>query len=134
MNPLSLLTLEPPILLRVLFLMVVLITLFLLYGATAAGVPVTAFTALVAALSMLTAQFLVVFFLSFVPLVGGILGFIFGILAMIWVLRLYFNVTWRVAAQVWLLAVVAEIASGLILKFYLGTDLVDFIHRFFFIQ
>lgn len=135
MNPLALLSLEPAALFGALLLMLILVTLFLLFGLTAARVPeVTLMDSAVVAVSMLAAQFVVVVVLSIVPVVGGILGFIFGLVAMVWVIKRYFDLTWTMAGKAWGLTVVAEVTAGVILWFYLGIGLMDFIHTFFFIQ
>ena len=135
MNPLSLISLEPVAMAEAVLLMLVLVTLFLLFGVTAAGVhEINLADASVVAISMLAAQFVVVLALSPIPLVGGILGFIFGIVAMVWVIKAYLDLTWEMAAKVWGLAVVAEITTGMILWLYMGIGLTDFIHMFFFIR
>lgn len=135
MNPLALLSLELGVMFEALLLMLILVTLFLLFGATAARVPgVTLMNASIAAVSMVAAQFVAVVVLSIVPVVGGILGFIFGIVAMVWVIKMYFDLTWETASKVWGLAVVAEVTAGMILWLYLGIGLIDFVHSFFFVR
>lgn len=135
MNPLSLISLEPVAMAEAVLLMLVLVTLFLLFGVTAAGVhEINLVDASVVAISMLAAQFVVVLVLSPIPIVGGILGFIFGVVVMVWVIKAYLDLAWEMAAKVWGLAVVAEITTGMILWLYMGIGLADFIHRFFFIR
>jgi hypothetical protein len=137
MNPLALLALfnqSPALFVETLFLMVVLMFLFLLFGATAAGiVDVTMVNVLITAISVIAAQWVVVVVLSIIPFIGGILGFIFSIVVMVYVLKINFNTTWIRAAKVLVLAVVAEVAAGLILKLYLGVGILPFIHQFFFV-
>lgn len=116
-------------------LMIVLFSLFLLFGAIAAGIYEVTFTkVLLTATAVMTVQWIVVLVLSIIPVVGGILGFILGICAMIYILKIYLNTTWLQAWKVWGLALLAQIVTGLILKLYLGVDLIEFANKLFFVS
>jgi hypothetical protein len=71
---------------------------------------------------------------SAIPVVGGILGFMLGIWVMVYIIKIYFNTTWTIAIKVWVLAVLAEITVGVILKLYLGINVLSFIQQLLFVS
>lgn len=120
--------------LKVIILMIVLVALFLLFGAVAAGVSnVTFFQTVIAATATIGAQWIVAILFSFIPTIGGFLGFMFSIIAMLYVLKSFFNITWGSAIWVFILTVAAEVSAGLIIKLYLGIDIWAYARTFIFV-
>ncbi|MFQ5816165.1 MAG: hypothetical protein ACE5G7_06680 [Candidatus Hydrothermarchaeaceae archaeon] len=134
MDPAYILSLNPVVVAQVLILILLMVFLFLFFGALAAGVEDITWTKVfLASVVGVSAQWAVAVVLSIIPLVGGLLGFIFSILAMIFVLRFTFVVPWRRAAMIFALAAVAEITTGVVLVLYTGIDLLTFAQRLFFV-
>ncbi|NOZ77453.1 MAG: hypothetical protein GXO65_07350 [Euryarchaeota archaeon] len=139
MNPISLLHLGKlygtATVIETLVLMVILMSLFLLFGAMAAGIPeVTLGKALLSAVLMISVQWIIVVVFSFIPLIGGFLGFIISIIAMTYVLKVTFGVAWATAFLTFLFAILAEVATGMIVDLYLGIGLTNFAQRFVFVS
>lgn len=138
MNPFELILLfqeNARLFLITLFLTIFLFFLFLLFGATAAGIfDVTMTKVCITAVSVIAAHWVVVVVFSAIPVVGGILGFMLGIWVMVYIIKIYFNTTWTIAIKVWVLAVLAEITVGVILKLYLGINVLSFIQQLLFVS
>jgi hypothetical protein len=134
LDPAYIFSLNPVVVGQVLVLIIVMVFLFIFFGAIAAGIEDITWTKIfLAALVGVSAQWIVAVGLSIIPLVGGLLGFIFSILAMIYVLKYTFMVSWRKAATIFALAAVAEIATGAILELYTGIDFLTFVGKLFFV-
>jgi hypothetical protein len=139
MNPISLLHLGKAygtlVVLETLVLMIILVALFLMFGAMAAGITeVTVFKALLASVLMICVQWIIAVVFSFIPAIGGFLGFIFSILGMVYVLKIAFGVQWSTAFVTFLFAILAEIATGMIINLYLGIGVTNFAQQFLFVS
>ncbi len=135
MDPAYLFALNRMVVIQVLVLLLVMVFLFLFFGALAAGVENITWTQVfLASFVGISAQWVVATTLSIIPLVGGILGFIFSIIAMVYVLRITFVVPWMQAAKIFVLASVAEIATGIVLELYTDIDLLSFAQKMFFVS
>lgn len=134
MNPIVLMELGTVMVIKLLVLMVILITLFLWFGAIGAGVSnITFGKVAIAAVAMIATQWIIAIGFSIIPLIGGLLGFIFSIVGVIYIIKMFFTIPWIQAGAVWTLAMIAEITSGMILSVYIGIDLIEFIHHFIFV-
>jgi len=123
------------VVLETLMLMVLLVALFLLFGAMAAGIPeVTLSRALLSSVLVLCVQWIVSVVFSYIPVVGGILGFIFSLLGMIYVLKVTFGVGWSTAFVTFIFAILAEVATGTVVSLYLGIGLSNFARQFLFVS
>ncbi|MFQ5887766.1 MAG: hypothetical protein ACE5HY_03620 [Candidatus Hydrothermarchaeales archaeon] len=120
--------------LKVLLLMVVLVSLFLWFGALASGIPnITPTNIVTTAAAAIGAQWLVAIILSSIPYIGGLLGFIFSLLAMIYVFRYFFNITWQTALIVFFLTILAEVSAAMVIKLFLRVDIWAFARTFIFV-
>ncbi|MEE9612132.1 MAG: hypothetical protein V3W19_12825 [Desulfatiglandales bacterium] len=134
MDPAYIFSLNPVIVAQVLVLIVFLVFLFLFFGAIAAKVEdITLTKVLLATIVGVSAQWVAAVVFSLIPLIGGILGFIASILAMIYVLRYTFMVSWGQAAKIFALAVVAELTTGVVLEIYTSVSLLAFVQKLFFV-
>ncbi|MEE8167812.1 MAG: hypothetical protein V3T58_02930 [Candidatus Hydrothermarchaeales archaeon] len=133
-EPSYLLSLNPVVVVKVLIPMLIMVSLFLFFGALGAGIEeVTWEKVLFASIVAIGAQWITATILSIIPVIGGILGFIFSILVMIYILRISFLTTWGKAATAFALAAVAELTTGAILQLYLGINFLSFVQRLFFV-
>ena len=120
--------------LKVILLMIILVSLLLWFGALASGIPnITPLTIFITATSAIGAQWLVAILLSVIPYIGGILGFIFSILAMVYVFKRFLNITWSNALVVLLLTVIAEVSASMIIRLFLNIDVWAFARSFIFV-
>ncbi len=134
MNPTYILSLNRVVVAQVLILILIMVFLFLFFGAIAAKVEDITWTkVLLASIVGVSAQWIAAVVLSIIPLIGGLLGFIFSILAMVYVLRYTFMVSWGKAAKIFALAVMAEVTTGVVLEIYTDLSLLTFAQRLFFV-
>lgn len=120
--------------LETIVLMVIIVSLFLLFGAMAAGIPdVTFVKAGMAAVLMVAVQWIFAIGFSFIPFIGGFLGFIASILGMVYILKITFNTQWGTAFTTLAFAIVAELTTGVIIDLYLGIGLTNFANQFLFL-
>ncbi|MFQ5975021.1 MAG: hypothetical protein ACE5J5_01720 [Candidatus Hydrothermarchaeales archaeon] len=134
MDPATLFSLNILTGLKVLFLMIVLVSLFLWFGALASGIPnITPASIVTTAAAAIGAQWFVAIIFSSIPYIGGLLGFIFSILAMVYVFRHFFNITWRQALIVFFLTALAEVTAGMVIKLFLRVDIWAFARTFIFV-
>ncbi len=134
MDPTQLFNLNMVTGLEILLLMLVLVSLFLWFGALASGIQnITPLTIVTTATAAIGAQWLVAIIFSTIPQIGGILGFIFSILAMVYVFKYFFSVTWQTALIVLFLTILAEVSAGMIIKLFLNIDIWAFARTFIFV-
>lgn len=134
MDPTQLFNLNMVTSLEILLLMLVLVSLFLWFGALASGIQnITPLTIVTTATAAIGAQWLVAIIFSLIPQIGGILGFIFSILAMVYVFKYFFSITWHTAMIVLFLTILAEVSAGMIIKLFLNIDIWAFARTFIFI-
>ncbi len=135
MDPTQIIALNPVVVAEVLIFMIILVFLFLFFGALAAGVEeVTWGKVLYASVLIIGVQWIIAVALSLIPVVGGLLGFIFSIVSMVYLVRITFMVDWTQAFQVVVLTAVAELAAGIVLKIYFDIDVISFVQRLFFVS
>lgn len=134
MNPAYILSLNPVVVVEVLALMIIMVLLFLFFGALAASAEATWTKVFLAAVVGISAQWVIAVVLSVIPVVGGLLGFIFGIFAMIYILKYTFMTDWRQAAMIFALAALAEIVTGAVLELYTGIGFLTFAQKLFFVS
>ncbi len=134
MDPTQLFNLNMATGLEILLLMLVLVSLFLWFGALASGIQnITPLTIVTTAAAAIGAQWLVAIIFSSIPQIGGILGFIFSILAMVYVFKYFFSITWHTALIVLFLTILAEVSAGMIIKLFLNVDIWVFARTFIFV-
>ncbi|MEE8357808.1 MAG: hypothetical protein V3R82_00140 [Candidatus Hydrothermarchaeales archaeon] len=134
MDPTQLFNLNMVTGLEILLLMLVLVSLFLWFGALASGIQnITPLTIVTTATAAIGAQWIVAIIFSAIPQIGGILGFIFSILAMVYVFKYFFSITWHTAMIVLLLTILAEVSAGTIIKLFLNIDIWAFARTFIFV-
>ena len=120
--------------LKVIFLMIILVSLLLWFGTLASGIPnITPLTIFITATTAIGAQWIVAILLSTIPYIGGILGFIFSILAMVYVFKRFLNITWSNALVVLLLTAIAEVSASMIIRLFLNIDVWAFARSFIFV-
>ncbi len=134
MDPSQLLSLNVFTTFKVLLFMILLVSLFLWFGALASGLQnITPVNIIITASAAIGAQWLVAILLSTIPGLGGILGFIFSMIAMIYIFKRFLQITWEQALIVFLLTVVAEVSAGTVIKLFLKIDIWAFARTFIFI-
>ncbi len=134
MDPTQLLGLNVFTTFKVLLFMILLVSLFLWFGALASGLQnITPANIIITAGAAIGAQWIVAILLSTIPSLGGILGFIFSMTAMIYVFRRFLQLTWGQALVVFFLTVLAEVSAGMIIKLFLKIDIWAFARTFIFI-
>ncbi len=134
MDPSQLISLNVFTTFKVLLFMILLVSLFLWFGALASGLQnITPANIIITAGAAIGAQWLVAILLSTIPGIGGILGFIFSMIAMIYIFKRFLQITWGQALIVFLLTVVAEVSAGMVIKLFLKIDIWAFARTFIFI-
>ncbi len=135
MDPSQIISLNPQVVAEVLVSMIILVALFLFFGALAAGIEeVTWGKVLFASVLIILVQWIIAVVLSFIPVIGGLLGFILSILGAIYLMRVTFLVEWPQAFQAIVLAAVAELTVGIVLQIYTDIDVISFVQRLFFVS
>ncbi len=134
MDPSQLLGLNVFTTFKVLLFMIILVSLFLWFGALASGLQnITPANIIITAGAAIGAQWLVAILLSAIPGIGGILGFIFSMIAMIYVFKRFLQITWGQAFVVFFLTVLAEVSAGMVIKLFLKIDIWAFARTFIYV-
>lgn len=98
--------------LLLLILLLVIAAFFLWIGAKLAGIQNATFgKAVVAALVSVIALAVLQVITSIIPFLGGLVGFLLGILVSIYIIKAVFDTSWGKALLAWILYVVAIIAT-----------------------
>ncbi len=134
MNPIEFLYLDPRTMVSTFVLIILLFSLFLLFGALAVGThDIVLSKILLAAILIAFAQWLIAAILSFVPVVGGMLGFISNLIAAVAIIKHVFLIQWKHALLIFVFFFLPAITTGIILSLFFGVDLTSFAQRLFFV-
>lgn len=134
MNPIEFLYLDPRTIVSTFVLIILVFSLFLLFGALAVGThDIVLSKILLAAILIAFAQWLIAAILSFVPVVGGMLGFISNLIAAVAIIKHVFLIQWKDALLIFVFFFVPAITTGIILSLFFGVDLTSFAQRLFFV-
>lgn len=134
MNPIEFLYSDPRTMVSTFVLIILVFSLFLLFGALAGGMQdIVLSKILLAAILIAFAQWLIAAIFSFVPVVGGMLGFTSNLIAVVVIIKQVFLLQWKDALLIFVFFFVPAVTTGIILSLFFGVDLTSFAQRLFFV-
>ncbi|WP_157209531.1 hypothetical protein [Methanotorris igneus] len=121
------------LILGIIFIALIIAGIFLYFGCKLANIEdVSLGKAIVAVVGGGILSFIVSSIFSAVPVIGGILSFVFGILSYVWVIKVIFNTNWSKAFLAWLMAIVVEVVVmfiiAFIIAFIFGVGILSLMH------